>query len=66
MLYEKFVGSLLTQNANSYAGSASNHEVNALYKVQHWKLEQDLPDYPGQEHVECNTKNDRDSYMSCM
>jgi hypothetical protein len=56
MLYQKFGGSLMTQNANSYAESASNHEVNALYKVQHWKLEEDLPDYAEQEYVECNMK----------
>jgi len=56
MLYQKFGGSLMTQNANSYAGSASNHEVNALYKVQHWKLEEDLPNHQEQECVECNTK----------
>ena len=57
MLCQKFGGSLMTQNANSYAGSASNHEVNALYKVQHWKLEEeDLPDYQEQECVEWNTK----------
>jgi hypothetical protein len=56
MFYQKFGGSLMTQNANSYTGSASNHEVNALYKVQHWKLEEDLPDYQEQECVEWNTK----------
>jgi hypothetical protein len=56
MLYQKFGGSLMTQNANSYAESASNHEVNALYKVQRWKLEEDLPDYAEQEYVECNMK----------
>ena len=64
----------MTQNAKSYAGSVSNYETNAIYKAQHWKLEEDSSflDYPGQEHVECNAirrdkkKNDRDSYMSYM
>jgi hypothetical protein len=59
MLYQKFDGSLMTQNANSYAGWVSNYETNAVYKGQYWELEEDssFPDYPEQEHVvECNMK----------
>jgi hypothetical protein len=44
-------GSLMTQNANSHAGSVSNYELNAVYKAQNWKLEADssFPDYPEQD-----------------
>ncbi len=59
MLYQKFDGSLMTQNVNPYAGSVSNYEINAVYKAPHWKLKEEnssFPDYPEQECVECNTK----------
>lgn len=58
MLCQKFDGSLMTQNANFYAGSVSKDELNAVYKAQHWELEEEssFPDYPEQEYVECNMK----------
>jgi hypothetical protein len=58
MLHQKFDGSLMTQNANSYVGSVSNYELNAVYKAQNWRLEEhsSFPDYPEQEYVECNMK----------
>jgi hypothetical protein len=56
--HSTFDGSLMTQNVSPYAGSVSDCEINAVYKAQHWKLEEDssFPDYPEQEYVECNTK----------
>jgi hypothetical protein len=58
MLHQKFDGSLMTQNTNSYAGSVSNYELNAVYEAQHWRLEEDgsFPGYPEQEYVEYNMK----------
>lgn len=48
----------MTRNVNPYVGSVSDCEINAVYKAQHWKLEEDssFPDYPEQEYVECSTK----------
>jgi hypothetical protein len=56
--HSTFDGSLMTQNVSPYAGSVSDCEIKAVYKAQHWKLEEDnsFPDYPEQEYVECNTK----------
>ena len=56
--HSTFDGSLMTRNVNPYAGSVSDCEINAVYKAQHWKLEENnsFPDYPEQEYVECNTK----------
>jgi hypothetical protein len=57
LAHSTFDGSLMTRNVNPYVGSVSDCEINAVYKAQHWKLEEDssFPDYPQQEYVECNT-----------
>ncbi len=54
--HSSFDGSLMTRNVNSYTGSISDCEVNAVYKAQQWKLEEDVsfPAYPEQEYVKCN------------
>src|SRR5919108_3886309 len=56
--HSTFDVSLMTRNVNPYAESVSDCEINAVYKAQHWKLEENssFPDYPEQEYVECNTK----------
>ena len=58
LAHSTFDGSLMTRNVNPYVGSVSDCEINAVYKAQHWKLEEDssFPDYPEQEYVECNTE----------
>ena len=54
--HSTFDGSLMTRKVDSDTGSVSDCEINAVYKAQHWKLEEDsnFPDYPEQEYVECN------------
>jgi hypothetical protein len=54
--HSTFDGSLMTRNVDPYTGSISDCEINAVYKAQHWKLEEDrsFPNYPQQEYVECN------------
>ncbi|HEX5892736.1 MAG TPA: matrixin family metalloprotease [Nitrososphaeraceae archaeon] len=58
LAHSTFDGSLMTRNVNPYVGSVSDCEINAVYKAQHWKLEENssFPDYPEQEYVECSTK----------
>ena len=54
--HSTFDGSLMTRNVTPYVGSVSDCEINAVYKAQHSKFEEDnnFPDYPEQEYVECN------------
>src|SRR5919106_2198467 len=55
--HSSFDGSLMTRNVNSYTGTISDCEVNAVYKAQQWKLEGEgvsFPAYPEQEYVKCN------------
>ena len=55
--HSSFDGSLMTRNVNSYTGTISDWEVNAVYKAQQWKLEGEgvsFPAYPEQEYVKCN------------
>ena len=56
--HSTFDGSLMTRKVDPDTGSVSDCEINAVYKAQHWKFEEDsnFPDYPEQEYVECNTK----------
>src|ERR687898_833732 len=54
--HSTFDGSLMTRKVDPDTGSVSDCEINAVYKAQHWKFEEDsnFPDYPEQEYVECN------------
>lgn len=54
--HSTFDGSLMTRKVDLDTGSVSDCEINAVYKAQHWKFEEDsnFPDYPEQEYVECN------------
>ena len=50
------MASLMTRKVDPDTGSVSDCEINAVYKAQHWKFEEDsnFSDYPEQEYVECN------------
>ena len=54
--HSTFDGSLMTRKVDPDTGSVSDCEINAVYKAQHWKFEEEsiFPDYPEQEYVECN------------
>jgi hypothetical protein len=54
--HSTFDGSLMTRKVDPDTGSVSDCEINAVYKAQHWKFEEDsnFPDYPEQDYVECN------------
>ena len=54
--HSTFDGSLMTRKVDPDTGSVSDCEINAVYKAQHWKFEEEsnFPDYPEQEYVKCN------------
>ena len=56
--HSSFDSSLMTRNVNSYTGTISDCEVNAVYEAQQWKLEEEedvsFPVYPEQEYVKCD------------